>query len=267
MLWIGLEEFCWFRYSSSFSLIFNFHSMVCWNGKIHKMIIFFMLINSRSGSLAQIFLGQILVCTYTICQHGQILVLHDVVWKTWITSQTHATHLLFKLSLFLRGLFFIIPTISFAWDTGESALLCMRLSKYKSDCVSPFWLFVFLLSDWNVRNAATRKSGKSWFFTTYDFHWIIFPTKSCLLLYSFCTSLLHLIMGLVVSSLSPNNLHLVFCQLLMLEMQNPLNNKFFSYQSKLGPVFWSQLGGVCIPKSQRILWVWFSRTNCDLWKV
>ena len=42
--------------------------------------------------------------------------------------------------------------------------------------------------------------------------WITFLTQSCLALYSFCANLLHsLIMWLMVSSLSPHSLHLVFC--------------------------------------------------------
>ena len=41
---------------------------------------------------------------------------------------------------------------------------------------------------------------------------ITLPTQSCLVLYSFCANLLHLlIMWLIVSSLSPHNLHLLFC--------------------------------------------------------
>ena len=42
--------------------------------------------------------------------------------------------------------------------------------------------------------------------------WNTLPTQSCLALYSFCTNLLHLlIMWLMVSSLSPYNLHALFC--------------------------------------------------------
>ena len=42
--------------------------------------------------------------------------------------------------------------------------------------------------------------------------WITLPTQSCLVLYSRCANLLHsLIIWLVVSSLSPHSLHLVFC--------------------------------------------------------
>ena len=46
----------------------------------------------------------------------------------------------------------------------------------------------------------------------YIFQWITLPTQSCLVLYFFCANLLHsLIMWLIVSSLSPHNLHLLFC--------------------------------------------------------
>ena len=45
--------------------------------------------------------------------------------------------------------------------------------------------------------------------------WITLPTQSCLALYSFCSNLLRLlIMWLIVSSLSPHNLHLLFCWVL-----------------------------------------------------
>ena len=44
---------------------------------------------------------------------------------------------------------------------------------------------------------------------------ITLPTQSCLVLYAFCVNLLHsLIMWLMVSSLSPHNLHLLFCWVL-----------------------------------------------------
>ena len=45
--------------------------------------------------------------------------------------------------------------------------------------------------------------------------WITLSTQSCLALYSFCTNLLHsLIMWLMVSSLSPHSLYLLFCCIL-----------------------------------------------------
>ena len=46
----------------------------------------------------------------------------------------------------------------------------------------------------------------------HNSQWITFPTQSCLVFYSFCINWLHsLIMWLIVSSLSPHNLYLVFC--------------------------------------------------------
>ena len=45
--------------------------------------------------------------------------------------------------------------------------------------------------------------------------WITLPTQSCLYLYSFCSNLLHsLIMWLMVSFLSPQSQHLLFCYVL-----------------------------------------------------
>ena len=46
----------------------------------------------------------------------------------------------------------------------------------------------------------------------HDSQWISFHPQSCLVLYSFCPNLLYsLIMWLMVSSLSPHTLHLLFC--------------------------------------------------------
>ena len=46
----------------------------------------------------------------------------------------------------------------------------------------------------------------------HNSQWITLPAQSYLVLYSFCANLLHsLIMWLIVSSLSPYNLHLLFC--------------------------------------------------------
>ena len=51
----------------------------------------------------------------------------------------------------------------------------------------------------------------------HDSQWIILPTQSCLVLYSFCANLLlSLIMWLIVSSLSPHNLYLLFCCVLFI---------------------------------------------------
>ena len=46
----------------------------------------------------------------------------------------------------------------------------------------------------------------------HNSQWITLLTQSCLVLYSFCVNLLHLlIMWSTISSLSPHNLHLLFC--------------------------------------------------------
>ena len=56
---------------------------------------------------------------------------------------------------------------------------------------------LFVWSDWNFLHIS---------------QWITLPTQSCLALYSFCANLLHLLMmWLIVSSLSPHSLHLLFC--------------------------------------------------------
>ena len=56
---------------------------------------------------------------------------------------------------------------------------------------------LFVWSNWNFR---------------HNFQWITLATQSCLALYSFCANLLHsLIMWLIVSSLSPHSLRLLFC--------------------------------------------------------
>ena len=49
----------------------------------------------------------------------------------------------------------------------------------------------------------------------HNSQWITLPTQLCLVLLSFCDNLLHsLIMWLIVSSLSPHKLHLLFCWVL-----------------------------------------------------
>ena len=48
----------------------------------------------------------------------------------------------------------------------------------------------------------------------HSFQGITFPTQLCLVLYSFCTSLLHSLTWLTILSLSPHKLHLLFCCIL-----------------------------------------------------
>ena len=81
--------------------------------------------------------------------------------------------------------------------------VCM-LKSYRSLCVSfsrtGAGLCIYFLFVWSNLNFL------------YISHWITLPTRSCLVLYSFCSNLQHsLIMWLIVSSLSLHCLHLLFC--------------------------------------------------------
>ena len=78
------------------------------------------------------------------------------------------------------------------------------LKSHRSLCVSFFRTgaglcicHLFVWSNWNFLHIS---------------QWITLPTQSYIALYSFCANLLHLfIMWLIVSSLSPHSLHLLFC--------------------------------------------------------
>ena len=78
------------------------------------------------------------------------------------------------------------------------------LKSHRSSCESFSWTGaglciynLFVCSNWNFLQIS---------------QWITLPTQLCLALYSFCVNLLHsLIMWLIVSSLSPHSLHLLFC--------------------------------------------------------
>ena len=53
----------------------------------------------------------------------------------------------------------------------------------------------------------------------HNSQWITLPTQSCLVLYSLCPNLLLILMWLIVSSLSPHNLHqLFYCVLSILAL-------------------------------------------------
>ena len=70
-----------------------------------------------------------------------------------------------------------VPVSSSALFIIPDYLICMRYPRVcvtlretkqvqKRLCVAILAFFFFLLSDWNVRNTATPKSSKSWFFPT-----------------------------------------------------------------------------------------------------
>ena len=67
--------------------------------------------------------------------------------------------------------------------------------------------------------------------------WITLPTRSCLVLYSFCANLLYLlIMRLIVSSLSRQNQHSQFCCVLSI-----LHLIWLVLMALLGPAIWRNL--------------------------
>ena len=105
-------------------------------------------------------------------------------------------------STILQILFFLLIIIRFCLLAGISWSVCM-LKSHRSLCVSfsrtgaglcIYHLFVW--SNWNFQHISLL---------------ITLPTQSCLALYSFCANLLHSLMWLIVSSLSPHSLHLLFC--------------------------------------------------------
>ena len=104
-----------------------------------------------------------------------------------------------KFSLFF---FFLLIIIKSGLLAGIWWSICM-LKSHRSLCVAfsrtGAGLCIYRLLVWLNLN----------FF--YISQWITLPTQSCLALYSFCANLLHsLILWLIVSSLSPHSLHLLF---------------------------------------------------------
>ena len=100
-------------------------------------------------------------------------------------------------------IFFFLLIIRFGLLARIRGSVCM-LKSYRSLCVSfsmtGAWLYIYHLLVWSNFNFL------------HISQWITLPTQSCLALYSFCANLLHsLIMWLIVLSLSPHSLHLLFC--------------------------------------------------------
>ena len=77
-------------------------------------------------------------------------------------------------------------------------ILCISFSRVEYElCIS----HLFVWSNFNFLHSS---------------QWITFPSQSCLVLYSFWTNLLHsIIWWLIISSLSPDNLHLLFSWVLI----------------------------------------------------
>ena len=104
---------------------------------------------------------------------------------------------------FLFFFFFLLIIIKSGLLTEIRWSVCM-LKSHRSLCVSfsriAAGLFIYHLLVWSNLNFLHISP------------WITLPTQSCLAFYSFYANLLHsLIMWLMVSSLSPHRLHLLFC--------------------------------------------------------
>ena len=107
-----------------------------------------------------------------------------------------------KLTI-LQILFFLLIIIRSGLLAGIRRSVCM-LKSQRSLCVSfsrtGAGLYIYHLLEWSNLNF--------WHIS----QWITLPTQSCLALYPRCANLLHsLMIWLIVSSLSPHSLHLLFC--------------------------------------------------------
>ena len=115
-----------------------------------------------------------------------------ILWSAG-TAKSTILHILFLLLIIMRsGLLAGIRWSVCILKSHRS--LCESFSRTGAGlCI--YHLFVW--SNWNFLHIS---------------QWTTLPTQSCLALYSFCANLLYsLIMWLIVSSLSPHSLHLLFC--------------------------------------------------------
>ena len=127
-----------------------------------------------------------------------------------------------------RYLSFFSPSFRFIlWSAGTAKstilqILFLLLITMRSGLLAGIrWSVCMLKSHWSLCESFSRTGAglciyhlfvwSNWNFLHFS-QWISLPTQSCLALYSFCENLLHsLIMWLIVSSLSPHSLHLLFC--------------------------------------------------------
>ena len=190
--------------------------------------------NSREVCASH-FLGRILGCAYTICLYVKRKLYQSLVtlprapittgitvtlmFHSFFNSLTRSKYLyFFSLSVLLCGqpgqqspqfgkfslsFFSFLLTIfrsgRLAKISGSVCISKPQSSLYVSFSGTDSGLCIYHLFVWSN------------FTFLHNSHWITLPTLSCLVLYSFCASLLHsLIMWLIVSSLSQHNLHLLF---------------------------------------------------------
>ena len=134
------------------------------------------------------------------------------MFHSFFTSLARSRYLsFFALSLWFilwsagtsNSLFYLLIIIRSGLLAGIRWSVCM-LKSHRSICEgfswTGDWLCIYHLLVWSNLNSL------------HISQWTTLPTRSFLALYSFCANLQHsLIMWLIVSSLSPHNVHLLFC--------------------------------------------------------
>ena len=122
----------------------------------------------------------------------------------------------------LFSFFFLFLTIARSGCLAEIRWFVCVSKSLRSFCASFSWtdpgLCIYYLFVWSNLNFL------------HNSQWITFPTQSCLVLYSFCVNLLHsLIMWLIISSLSPHNLHRLFCCILSIYHSSSSSSSYYYY--------------------------------------
>ena len=124
-----------------------------------------------------------------------------ILWSAG-TAKSTILQILFFLIFFFFFFFLLLIIIRSGLLAGIRWSVCM-LKSHRSLCVS------------FSRTGAGLWKYHSFVWSNLNFlhisQWITLLTQSCLALYSFCANLLHSLMSLIVSSLSPHNLDLLFC--------------------------------------------------------
>ena len=126
------------------------------------------------------------------------------------------------LSFFSHSFSFILWSAGTAKSTILQVLFFFLLIIIKSGLLAGIWWSVCILKSHRSLCESFSRTGVGlciyhllvWSNLNFLYisQWITLPTQSCLALYSRCANLLHsLIIWLMISSLSPHSLHLLFC--------------------------------------------------------
>ena len=128
---------------------------------------------------------------------------HSFNFTLWSAGTAKSTILQVLFFLFFFLLFFYYYKI---WSSGRDLVIRFCLKSRRSLCPSFSWtdsgLCIYHLFVWSNFNFL------------HSSQWITLPTQSCLVLYSLLLICCIRLLWLIVSSLSPQNLHLLFCWVL-----------------------------------------------------